>query len=199
MKDLERLSEISRGFLGHPEVGGSMEAVPPDVMERVKAVGQRIDKSMGRHGLVEGRIENRYLRHARENFAASIPRRSQGQGGARYDSEWSHHPLIDQPAHGKLPHGPPGHPESSADLITGFSGHGKMCSSWFIRPLVFKRTGAHGRGGCWLSLSPIRSSNPDETTEKSELSNTSYLTEELPELMTTTFMRRTPSAALEWP
>jgi hypothetical protein len=68
MKEPERLSQMSRCFLGHPEVGSSMEAVPPDAMEGVKAVGQRIDKSMGRHGLVEGRIENGYLRHSRKNL-----------------------------------------------------------------------------------------------------------------------------------
>jgi hypothetical protein len=44
-----------------------MEAVPSDAMKGIKAVGQCVGKSMGRHGLVEGRIENRYLGHARKN------------------------------------------------------------------------------------------------------------------------------------
>jgi hypothetical protein len=68
IKGGERFLQVSRCFLGYPEMRRSMEAVPPDAMQGVKAVGQRINKCMGRHGLVEGRIENRYLGYAWENL-----------------------------------------------------------------------------------------------------------------------------------
>ena len=123
---------MSRCFLGHPEVGSSMEAVPPDAMEGVKAVGQRIDKSMGRHRLVEGRIEDRHLGHARENlpgrFDPQEVRRVVERGEGDEFSNRLQHLLIDQH---RLPESlpPMDHPVADPEELRrvldhgGFGGH----------------------------------------------------------------------------
>ncbi len=71
---------------GHILVGGAVEAVAADAVLFIQFIGQGIEKGLGRHGLVKGRIKDRHLGHLGEKLpghpdAVQVGRIMQGRQG----------------------------------------------------------------------------------------------------------------------